>query len=109
MGVVSATVTRELSLMDAPGTALVVDHDKTRVLALAELVKGLGFEPESVNFGDHHAFQEDDLKGLVGKPIIMTEKDAVKCARFAGENSWYLRIHAQIPEAVVDAVAALGK
>ncbi|KZX59251.1 response regulator receiver protein [Halioglobus sp. HI00S01] len=31
--------------MDAPGTALVVDHDKSRVLALAELVKGLGFEP----------------------------------------------------------------
>ena len=75
----------------------------------ADMLEGLGFEPESVNFGDHHDFQEDDLKGLVGKPIIMTEKDAVKCAAFAGENSWYLRIHPHNPEAVIDAVAALGK
>jgi tetraacyldisaccharide 4'-kinase len=73
----------------------------------AETLRSLGFEPELVSFRDHHDFRPADLHGLVGKPIIMTEKDAVKCASFAGSNTWYLRIQAHVPEAVVNAVAAL--
>jgi tetraacyldisaccharide 4'-kinase len=29
----------------------------------------------------------------------MTEKDAVKCARFATDQYWYLPIDAELPEA----------
>jgi tetraacyldisaccharide 4'-kinase len=75
----------------------------------ADMLRGLGFNPEQVNFRDHHDYQPGDFVGLVGKPIIMTEKDAVKCATFAGNNSWYLRIHAQVPEALIKAVVALAK
>jgi tetraacyldisaccharide 4'-kinase len=34
-------------------------------------------------FTDHYAFTAADLKFKDGKPVIMTEKDAVKCRRFA--------------------------
>ncbi|HEB87753.1 MAG TPA: tetraacyldisaccharide 4'-kinase [Gammaproteobacteria bacterium] len=43
-------------------------------------------------FSDHHLFSADDLLFDDDKPLLMTEKDAVKCQRFAGENMWYLPI-----------------
>ena len=39
----------------------------------------------------------------------MTEKDAVKCGGWAGEYAWYLSINAQLPDAVVQAVATLAR
>jgi len=67
----------------------------------------LGFETEQCVFPDHHAYSAADLAGLGDKPIIMTEKDAVKCREIAGGNSWYLRIDARLPRALPEAVAAL--
>lgn len=66
-----------------------------------------GFEIESHSFTDHHSFSAKDFSTLSGKPIIMTEKDAVKCKDFADENFWYLKIHAQLPSALLQSVAAL--
>jgi tetraacyldisaccharide 4'-kinase len=43
-------------------------------------------------FTDHHAFQKNDLTFHDELPIIMTEKDAVKCRHFALPNTWYLPI-----------------
>lgn len=45
-------------------------------------------------FADHHAFTADDLRFDDGFPIIMTEKDAVKCERIADERMWYLPVTA---------------
>jgi tetraacyldisaccharide 4'-kinase len=39
-------------------------------------------DPEDLNFGD-------------GLPVIMTEKDAVKCRTFARENCWMLPVEAR--------------
>jgi tetraacyldisaccharide 4'-kinase len=75
----------------------------------ADTLRGLGFEPELVRFRDHHDYRPADLAGLAGKPVIMTEKDAVKCASFATTNHWFLRIHAQLPDPVIDAVVALAE
>ncbi|MCG3723056.1 tetraacyldisaccharide 4'-kinase [Vibrio cincinnatiensis] len=49
-------------------------------------------------FADHQAFDESQLKALAkkGDHVIMTEKDAVKCAGFAEANWWYLPVSAQI-------------
>lgn len=55
---------------------------------------GLKFEPHA--FPDHHAFQPADLQSLGAEAILMTEKDAVKCAAFAQENWWYLPVQAVI-------------
>ena len=36
-------------------------------------------------------------------PVLMTEKDAVKCAAFASDNYWSLRVDA-IPDAALGAL-----
>lgn len=52
---------------------------------------GLDFSPHA--FPDHHAFQPRDLPAGT---LIMTEKDAVKCAAFAPEDAWFLAIDAEV-------------
>ncbi len=49
------------------------------------------------SFPDHFAFTRDDIDFGDNKPVLMTEKDAVKCTRFAAENHWYLAVTA-VPE-----------
>ena len=41
-------------------------------------------------FPDHHRFNRSDLEFNDDFPILMTEKDAVKCRQFAKENTWYV-------------------
>lgn len=53
-------------------------------------------------FPDHHAFSEDDFAMLKGKPIFMTEKDAVKCAHLNIDNAYYQPITVEIPENVLE-------
>jgi tetraacyldisaccharide 4'-kinase len=38
-----------------------------------------------------------DLKLPGAELVVMTEKDAVKCAAFADERHWYLRVAASLP------------
>ncbi len=47
-------------------------------------------------FSDHYLFSVDDLDFGDDRPILMTEKDAVKCQRFAAENMWYLPIEIEM-------------
>jgi tetraacyldisaccharide 4'-kinase len=75
----------------------------------ADTLQELGFRPSLVSFPDHHSYRAGDLAGLDDRPIIMTEKDAVKCASFAGANSWFLRISAELPAQVVEAVVTLAE
>jgi len=57
---------------------------------------GHGLTIESHAFADHHAFNADDLQFNDDQPILMTEKDAVKCQQFANKNMWYIPINAAI-------------
>ena len=43
-------------------------------------------------FPDHYAYKQSDLEFNDKLPIIMTEKDAVKCKHFNKDNIWYLPI-----------------
>jgi len=46
-------------------------------------------------FIDHQAFSAQDLQQFSSDmPLLMTEKDAVKCADFAQEHYWYLPVDA---------------
>lgn len=47
-------------------------------------------------FEDHHAYQQSDFNFDGDLPIIMTEKDAVKCELFHLENAWYLPVQAKL-------------
>ena len=70
---------------------------------------GLGFNLQQRVFPDHHTYTATDFAGLDQHAIIMTEKDAVKCRHLVGNNAWYLRISAQLPQAVVHTIVQLAK
>lgn len=53
-------------------------------------------------FPDHHRYAAKDLQFGGADAVLMTEKDAVKCASFASERCWVLAVDA-------DADPALGK
>ncbi len=55
-----------------------------------------GLQVISHAFNDHHPFLANDLDFNDNKPILMTEKDAVKCQQFANSNTWYIPIEASI-------------
>ena len=73
--------------------------------------QGLGVVPHP--FPDHHDFQPGDFELGSALPVFMTEKDAVKCAAFAPEDSWCVAIEARLPEAfwvaLEDRLAALRR
>ena len=53
----------------------------------------LGVKAEAKPFADHKAYQEKDFNWKQDdKPLLMTEKDAVKCTQFAQDDWWYLEI-----------------
>ena len=55
-------------------------------------------------FDDHHAFDEADLSFDDGLPVLMTEKDAVKCQAFAKDFYWYLPVCAEIDNGLAQAI-----
>ena len=63
-----------------------------------------GYTAECRAFPDHHAFVPEDLAFAAGRPLLMTEKDAVKCRSFASPDWWYLEIAASLEPAFIDAV-----
>ena len=45
-------------------------------------------------FPDHHPFSEAEIRFPDDAPVLMTEKDAVKCERFADSRHWYVPVEA---------------
>jgi len=62
------------------------------------LLKQLGFSIQEHAFIDHHAFRPQEIAFDDERPVVMTEKDAVKCRRFCHDDCWYLEIEAQPDE-----------
>ena len=63
----------------------------------AELQR-LGFTLIPHAFADHYLYAAHDLDFKDSLPILMTEKDAVKCLSFADDRYWYLKITAKISD-----------
>ncbi len=59
--------------------------------------QGLGVVPHA--FADHHAYRAEDFAFGSELPVLMTEKDAVKCAGFANEWFYSVPVAAKLPEA----------
>jgi tetraacyldisaccharide 4'-kinase len=51
---------------------------------------------EAHAFPDHHRFQREDISFGDGRPVLMTEKDAIKCRQFAGDNEWVVPVRAEM-------------
>ena len=63
-------------------------------------LEGMGLVITRRPFADHHVFTPADLAVPDGDVLLMTEKDAVKCAPFAPADSWVWPVRAQLaPEA----------
>ena len=103
----------EIPMTLRPGEAVnLLTHERRQVSDLQNVVAmaGIGHPPRffatlnecglqpvrTVALADHKALTEADVQALVepGQQLIMTEKDAVKCRRFAQENWWYLPVDA---------------
>jgi tetraacyldisaccharide 4'-kinase len=57
----------------------------------------LGIRGEAHAFPDHHLYHSRDLRLPGAEAILMTEKDAVKCAGIADARMWFMRIDAVLP------------
>ncbi len=111
-----ATMPHEISMqyrLDSP--RLIRDEQITRPLAdfrgqAVHAVAGIGdperffsrLEEQGIKvmrhpFPDHHDFQARDIEFGDRLPVIMTEKDAVKCRDLADQRHWYLGVEAQLP------------
>lgn len=88
---------RELSEFHS-GVAIAGIGNPQRFFAMLE---NLGIQlTHTQAFQDHQHFEAQQLEKLAeNQPLLMTEKDAVKCQAFAQENWWYIPVDAEIAEA----------
>ncbi len=70
-----------------------------------ELLEKLPYGLDTHSFPDHHGFTEEDFESAgidTHQPVVMTEKDAVKCRSFAKNNFWYLSVEVEVQEPFAD-------
>jgi tetraacyldisaccharide 4'-kinase len=91
-------------------TAVLADFAGAKVNAVAgignpqrffDLLTSQGIEVTPQVFSDHHRFVNADLQFPEPLPILMTDKDAVKCRRLRCENCWVVSVDAQPDAAFV--------
>lgn len=58
--------------------------------------KGLRIETRA--YPDHYHYRADSITKDDNSIVLMTEKDAVKCQRFAKPNWWYVPVEVELPE-----------
>ncbi|MCV2518569.1 MAG: tetraacyldisaccharide 4'-kinase [Candidatus Lightella neohaematopini] len=65
------------------------------------MVKYMGIFPiREISFLDHQEYSQSMLDSLIycnTEQLLMTEKDAIKCQKFARKNWWYLPIYVHLP------------
>jgi len=66
-----------------------------------EQLRAMGLDVVPHPFPDHHPFTASDFAFPADEPILLTAKDAVKCAPFAPDDTWVFPVSADIPEAAL--------
>jgi tetraacyldisaccharide 4'-kinase len=69
------------------------------------LLRSEGLDPVERAYPDHHPYRAEDALLWGDGPVLMTEKDAVKCAGFARSNHWFLPVEARPEPAFVALIA----
>jgi tetraacyldisaccharide 4'-kinase len=69
-----------------------------------------GFDVLSHPFPDHHGFRANELDFGDSLPVVMTEKDAVKCERFARSAPtpagwWSLDVEAEVDASAIETIS----
>jgi len=68
------------------------------------MLRARGIEVTGHPLPDHARLQASDISFADGRPVLMTEKDAVKCELIAGPQHWYVPVTASFTEAESDAL-----
>jgi tetraacyldisaccharide 4'-kinase len=69
-----------------------------------------GMRLDTRSYPDHFQFTEDSISAPDDAIVLMTEKDAVKCQRYAKPNWWYVPVDAKLPkEFGLEIINSLGK
>lgn len=61
-----------------------------------DTLEALGVSVDGQAFPDHHRFAASDFDTQEQRPLVMTEKDAVKCRHLGLQNAWYLEVEARL-------------
>ena len=112
-------LTNAISIVDPAHTSPLASFSGKRVHAVAgighparffDALRAHGIETIEHPFPDHRRYVVTDLEFGGGVPLLMTEKDAVKCTAFARENWWHVPATAELPASFFDDVAGrLGR
>jgi len=72
-------------------------------------LKKLGLDIIKHPFPNHHKYRKDDIIFDDDLDVLMTEKDAVKCRRFANTRHWYVKVVVKPQEQFTHKVLTLLK
>jgi len=67
-------------------------------------LRALGLHFSEHPYPDHHAFSAADLQAIAAPVIVMTEKDAIKCAQFGDARIWVLPVTARVEPGLLHAI-----
>jgi tetraacyldisaccharide 4'-kinase len=77
------------------------------------MLRKAGLAVDERPYPDHYRFEPRDAEDWPAGPVLMTEKDAVKCAAFAGADHWYVpveaRVDAELERRILARVAGLAR
>lgn len=78
-----------------------------------DMLRRRGLEVVPHAFPDHHAFTPGEIRFGDHLPVLMTEKDAVKCRQIAGPEHWFVPVSAvpdpALGKAILGAVQAVDR
>ena len=67
-------------------------------------LRAAGLHFSEHGFPDHHRYARADLAAIDADILIVTEKDALKCAAFNDDRVWVLPVTAQVNGALIDLI-----
>ena len=68
------------------------------------LLRSIGLSFHRMPLDDHHRYDENPFARRNSEAVLMTEKDAVKCARFEEPRMWAIPVFARIDPQLVEAI-----
>lgn len=106
-----------VSLADSSDEELLSCFDGSKVHAVAGIgdnerffssLRSLGCEVIVHSFPDHHRYSADDIIFADSLPVVMTEKDAVKCRDFCGDGYWFLSMRVIVADSFFTGALGVG-
>lgn len=67
-----------------------------------QLLRAHGIDIIEHAFADHHSYTHEDLNFAEAYPILMTEKDAVKCSDLQHDTIWVVPVTVSLPKSFFD-------